>query len=289
MENKEKKNINIQWFPGHMKKTTNLIAEKLKLVDFVIVLLDSRVPISSYNPYLVSILKDKKKLFILTKKDLADENENLKWSEKLKEGDNYSLLVDLKDQKSLKEINSIVDKILLEKKEKALKRGIKNVSVRAMVVGIPNVGKSTFINLMAKKSLAIAKNMPGVTKSLRWIKVSQNFELLDTPGVLLPKFENEEQAINLALIGTIKEDILPLESLFIRFINIIKNNYLSEFEKRYEIDDLNSLTVDEIINLIAKKRGLLNSGGNIDKEKTIKIILNEFRNGKIGRITLEKA
>ncbi len=285
MENKAK---NIHWFPGHMKKATNLIKEKLKLVDFVIVLLDSRVPLSSYNPYLMDVIKDKKKVFLLTKEDYSDMNESLKWKVKLSKDNDLALICNLKNQKVINDILSLINVYIDEKKDKYLKKGIKNVSVRAMVVGIPNVGKSTFINLMAKKSVAIAQNRPGVTQSIRWIKVNKNFELMDTPGILLPQFKNKESAINLALIGTIKEDILPLDEVFEHLIKFITKYYLKDFNERYKTDFNENSEIDSILDEIGRKRGLLNKDNSVDKEKTIKVILNEFRNGTIGKFTIER-
>lgn len=286
MENKSIKNIH--WFPGHMKKASNLISEKLKLVDFVIVLLDSRIPLSSYNPYLMDIIKDKKKVFLLTKEDLSDEEESLKRKEKLSKDNDLALIVDLKNQKVINDILNLINIYIEEKKEKYLKKGIKNVSIRAMVVGIPNVGKSTFINLMAKKSIALSKNEPGVTKSVRWIKVNKNFELMDTPGILLPQFKDKKSAINLALLGTIKEEILPLDELFTSLMSFIKKYYLKEFNLRYKTDFTLLDKDEDILEVIAKKRGFINKDNQVDNEKTIKVILNEFRNGIIGKFTIER-
>lgn len=286
MENNRVKNIH--WFPGHMKKASNLISEKLKLVDFVIVLLDSRIPLSSYNPYLMEIIKDKKKVFLLTKKDLSDEKESKKWEEHLSKNNDLAKVVDLKNQKIVNDILSLINVYIDEKKDKYLKKGIKNISIRAMVVGIPNVGKSTFINLLAKKSIAIAKNEPGVTKAIRWIKVNKNFEIMDTPGILLPQFKDKKSAINLALLGTIKEDILPLDEIFNYMINFIKKYYLSDFNNRYKYNFNESDENNFILEIIGRKRGFLNKDNSVDLTKTIKVILNEFRNGTIGKFTIER-
>ncbi len=285
------KTKNIHRFPGHMKKASNEIKEKLKLVDFVIILLDSRAPRSSINPYLMEIVKDKKKLFLLAKSDLSDEKESKLWQKKLKENsEDECVLVDLTNNKVINEILKYIDKFIDLKKEKYLKKGIKNVSIRAMVIGIPNVGKSTLINLLAKKSIAITGNKPGVTKSNRWIKVNKNFELMDTPGILLPKFEDKKVALNLSIIGTIKEDILPLEEVFDYLIKIIYKYYLKEFNARYELSLSNDkdINIVEIIESIGRKRGLYKKNNEVNSEKVIKVILNEFRNGKIVKATIER-
>lgn len=285
------KTKNIHRFPGHMKKASNEIKEKLKLVDFVIILLDSRAPKSSINPYLMEIVKDKKKLFLLTKSDLSDEKESKLWQKKLKENsEDECVLVDLTNNKVINEILKYIDKFIDLKKEKYLKKGIKNVSIRAMVIGIPNVGKSTLINLLSKKSIAITGNKPGVTKSNRWIKVNKNFELMDTPGILLPKFEDKKVALNLSIIGTIKEDILPLEEVFDYLIKVIYKYYLKEFNARYELSLSNDKDINtvEIIESIGRKRGLYKKNNEVDSEKVIKVILNEFRNGKIVKATIER-
>jgi len=278
---------NIHWFPGHMKKASVKIEEKLKYVDFVIVILDARAIRSSLNDFLMKIIKDKKKLFLISKKDLGNEIENEKWEKYLEKEGDISLLVDLKDNSSINRINKAIEVLIEEKRNKNKSRGIMNFVLKAMVIGIPNVGKSSFINLMAKKAIAKAENRPGLTRSVTWIKVNKNFELMDTPGILLPKFNNENEAINLALIGTIKEDILPLDMLFERLVKIIKKDYLELFYRKYELD-IKNLENHEILESFAKKRGFLLKDGELDLERAMRTILNDFKNGKIGRITLEK-
>lgn len=288
-EEKRLQNKNIHWFPGHMKKASILIEEKVKLVDFVIVLLDARSVYSSFNPYLINLTKGKKKLFLITKSDLSDEKINEERKKELSKNNDFVLFVDLTNQKVINDINKIIDSLISEEKEKALKKGIKNISLKAMVIGIPNVGKSTFINLMAKKAIADTANKAGLTRNIRWIKVNKNFELLDTPGVLTPKFENHQTALNLALIGSINDEILPLEELFDEFFKVVSKRYWKEFSTRYLLDFSYKYSVEEALNEIAKKRGFINKGGEIDLEKTIKVILTEFRTGKIGRISLEES
>lgn len=289
MESKNQKNKNIHWFPGHMKKASIQIEDKIKLVDFVIVLLDARAVFSSFNPYLINLTKGKKKLFLITKKDLADDEVSKDWEKELNKNNDFVLFADFTNQKIINDINKLIDLMVEKEKEKALKKGIKNISLRAMVVGIPNVGKSTFINLMAKKAIADTANKAGLTRNLRWIKVNKNFELLDTPGILTPKFENHNIALNLALIGSINDDILPLEEMFNEFFEFIKKNYRKEFTTRYLLDINYNYTSEETLNEIGKKRGFLKKGNEIDIEKTIKVILTEFRSGKIGKISLERS
>ena len=287
MEEKNNK-ININWFPGHMKKASNLIEEKSKYVDFFIYLLDARVINSSMNNYLLNKIKDKKKMFLISKADLSSQKDNELWEKKLNSGDDITLFVDLKNQRSIDLILKKLDLMIENKKEKMLKKGIKNFTIKAMVIGIPNVGKSTFINLMSKRCIAKAENRPGLTRNITWIKVNKNFELLDTPGILLPKFENETNAINLALIGTIKEDVLPLDDLFEHLMKIIRKEYSDLFFNKYDIS-LENIDNLEMLNILSKKRGYILKNNELDLLRCKKVILNDFKNGKLGRITLEKA
>ncbi len=287
MEEKNNK-ININWFPGHMKKASNLIEEKSKYVDFFIYLLDARVINSSMNNYLLNKIKDKKKMFLISKADLSSQKDNELWEKKLNSGDDITLFVDLKNQRSIDLILKKIDLMIENKKEKMLKKGIKNFTIKAMVIGIPNVGKSTFINLMSKRCIAKAENRPGLTRNITWIKVNKNFELLDTPGILLPKFENETNAINLALIGTIKEDVLPLDDLFEHLMKIIRKEYSDLFFNKYDIS-LENIDNLEMLNILSKKRGYILKNNELDLLRCKKVILNDFKNGKLGRITLEKA
>ncbi len=286
-KNIKNEKININWFPGHMKKASNLIEEKSKYVDFFIYLLDARVIKSSMNKYLLDKIKDKKKMFLVSKADLASDLDNKKWSEELNKDGNIALFVDLKNQKSIDLILKNIDLMVEEKRNKMLKKGIKNFTIKSMVVGIPNVGKSTFINLLSKRSVAKAENRPGLTRNITWIKVNKNFELLDTPGILLPKFENEINAINLALIGTIKEDVLPLDDLFDHLMDIIRLDYSNLFYEKYNIslEDKNNL---EVIEMLSKKRGYILKNNELDLMRCKKVILNDFKNGKLGKVTLEK-
>ncbi len=288
MSNEKLDKVNINWFPGHMKKASNLIEEKAKYIDFFIYILDARTINSSMNKYLLNKIKDKKKMFLISKADLASPKENELWQKKLESSDDITLLVDLKNQKSIDLILEKIDLMIESKREKMARKGIKNFAIKAMVIGIPNVGKSTFINLLSRRSLAKAENRPGLTRNITWIKVSKNFELLDTPGILLPKFEKEEDAINLALIGTIKEDILPIDDLFNQLMKIIRNDYIELFKEKYDIDLKNTDDLS-MLNELSKKRGYILKNNELDITRCKKVILNDFKNGKLGRITLEKA
>ena len=280
-----------------MAKTKKQIIEDLKLIDIVIEIIDSRIPISSQNPDIKEIIKDKKRLIVLNKSDLACEIENKKW---IKYFENNNIPVVLADSVSGKGIADVIQKILQTYDyEKYQTKGRIGKSIRVMVLGIPNVGKSSFINRIAKRNTAQVGNKPGVTRQKQWIKVSDQIELLDTPGVLWPKFENKDVALNLAYTGTIKDNILPTLEIGYELLKVLQNNYLINLQDRYklqenEITDIlknenlqeNEKTI-EIMNLIGKKRGAVISGGEIDLERVAAIILDDFRSGKLGRITLE--
>ena len=291
---------NINWFPGHMAKTRRQIEEDLKLVDVVVELLDARIPVSSQNPEIAKITKGKKKIIILNKIDLADENQNQNW---VKYFENKNIPVCLVDSNSGKGIDQVIRKIesiMQSKKEELAQKGRIGRKIRVMIVGIPNVGKSSFINRIAKKVTAGVGNKPGVTKQKQWIRINDKVELLDTPGVLWPKFESEEVAMHLAFTGTIKEDILEKVEIAYHLVKFLLENYRQNLCEKFKLENsyieeiLNrdlpeNENIYEIMLEIGKKRGCLVSGGNIDEEKTAKIILDEFKNGKLGRISIEKA
>ena len=298
--NKESENskTNINWYPGHMAKTIRQIEEDLKIIDIVIELLDARIPISSQNPDIAEIIKGKKKIVVLNKCDLADEKENQKWVSYF-EGQNIpAVLVDSNSGKGIDNVIRRIEKMQEEEKEKQAEKGRVGRKIRAMILGIPNVGKSSFINRIAKKTTAEVGNKPGVTKKKQWIRINEKVELLDTPGVLWPKFESEEVALNLAFTGTIKEDILERTEIAYQLVKFLLNNARENLCNRYgftqeyieEIlnkDNPENFNIYEIMLEIGRKRGCIISGGNVDEEKTAKIILDEFKNGKLGRITLE--
>ena len=290
--------MNINWFPGHMAKTRRQITEDLKLVDVVIEILDARIPIASQNPDIKQITQNKKKVVVLNKCDLADEVYNKRWTEHFIKQGAKAVLVDANTGKGVNEVIRQVQALMEDEMKKSAEKGRIGRKIRVMIVGIPNVGKSSFINRISKKTSAEVGNKPGVTKQKQWIRVNDEIELMDTPGVLWPKFESEEVALNLAFTGTIKEDILEITEVAYCLTKFLLENYRTNLLERYSldeniIDDILSqdqeenLNIYEIMQIIGKKRGAIISGGNIDDEKTSKIILEDFRSGKIGKITLE--
>ena len=303
-ENKKNEDKNfahavISWFPGHMAKTRKQIAEDLKLVDIVVEILDARIPISSQNPDIKQITQNKKKIIVLNKYDLADEKENQKWVEYFNKKDQKAILVDALSGKGINETIRLIQKEMEEDLKKIADKGRIGRKIRVMIVGIPNVGKSSFINRIAKKTSAEVGNKPGVTKQKQWIRINDKIELLDTPGVLWPKFESEEVGMHLAITGTIKDDILELTEIAYSLTKFLLENYRENLIQRYSLDEkqieeiLNqdqpeNENIYEIMQLIGKKRGAVASGGRIDDDKTSKIILDDFRSGKLGKITIEK-
>lgn len=293
-------NMNINWYPGHMEKTRRQIAEDLKLVDIVIELLDARIPISSQNPEIAKIVNNKKKIVVLNKCDLSDENVNNQWVEYFKQKGISSVLTDSNSGNGISKCIRQVENIMKEDLEILAQKGRIGRKIRAMILGIPNVGKSSFINRISKKTSAGVANKPGVTRMKQWIRINEKLELLDTPGVLWPKFESEEVALNLAFTGTIKDDVIDREEVAFYFIKwILDSKYRQNLCQRYkiqeyEIEDILEKPQDENANiydiflLIGKKRGAIISGGKIDEQKTARIILDDFRNTRIGKISLEK-
>lgn len=288
--------INLNWYPGHMAKTKRQIIEDMKLVDVVIELLDARIPKSSRNPDIQGMLKNKKKIVILNKSDLADEKETKKWIEYFKKKNILAIDVDSNQGKGIKQVSQAIEKIMEDELKIQNSKGRIRKTIRVMIVGIPNVGKSSFINRISKKTTMTVGNKPGVTRQKQWIRIGNQIELLDTPGVLWPKFESEEVGLNLAYTGSIKEEILEKTEIAYNLLKFLDENYSSDLYAKYkiseqEIDEIkdNPQYTLELMYLIGKKRGALISGGNIDEEKVAKIILDDFKNGRIGKITLEKA
>ena len=276
----------IHWFPGHMKKALNEIEAKIKLVDVIIEILDARAPLSSINPEFEKRTSNKKKLIVVSKSDLADPNETKKWEICLKNRCNSLLILNLTDSRATKIISDEVQKLGEEKHQKEKAKGMKPQPIKAMIIGVPNVGKSSLINRIAKRNAAGVQNKPGYTRGEQYIKVNKDFILLDTPGVLPMNYEDKELAINLALIGSIREEILPNDELVKYLLKYLKKHYPNALKERFDIDDLSDPI--QVSELVAKKRGLL-TGGEYDLSKADFLILKEFKEGKLGRITLEQA
>lgn len=288
----------INWYPGHMAKTKKQIIQDLKLVDIVIELLDARIPISSQNPNIAEITKNKKKIIVLNKCDLADENQNKKWIEYFENKNIPVVLVDSNSGKGIETFIKKVEKIMQVELEMHSEKGRVGRKIRAMILGIPNVGKSSFINRISKKTSAGVGNRPGVTRQKQWIRINEKIELLDTPGVLWPKFESEEVALNLCFTGTIKEEILDRIEIAYQLTKFLLENYKDKLCERYKLkeEDINDVlkkerpeneNIYEIFLLVGKNRGCIMSGGRIDEEKTARILIDEFKNGKLGKITIE--
>lgn len=278
--------MNINWFPGHMKKTKEIIIDNLKLVDVVLEIIDSRIPISSRNPMIDEIVADKPRMIIMNKSDLSDPEENKKWVKKFRDEGIPALLMNSKENVPVDKIYKEARTLLKEKFEKNEKMNIDNPMIRMMIVGVPNSGKSTFINKVSKKKGAKVGNRPGITQTKQWIKTSSNIQLLDTPGILWPKFE-EKIGLHLSFTNAIKDEVLNIEDLTLKFLEEMKENNPEALVERYGIDP--ALPALEIYEAIAKKRGAIISGGDFDYTRTANIILNDFRSGKLGKITLEKA
>ncbi|MGN0484546.1 MAG: ribosome biogenesis GTPase YlqF [Lachnospiraceae bacterium] len=277
--------MNFQWYPGHMTKAKRMMQEDIKLIDLVIELVDARIPLSSRNPDIDELGKNKARLILLNKADLAHEGFTQAWAEYFKKRGFFVVKLDARRKNNMKQIQSVILDACKEKIERDRRRGIVNRPVRAMVVGIPNVGKSTFINTFAGKACAKTGNKPGVTKGKQWIRLNKNVELLDTPGILWPKFEDQMVGLRLALIGSIKDDILNIEELALSLIEILQTKYVGILAERYQVEEENKPVV--VLEQIAQNRKCIQKGNEIDYAKAANILLDEFRSGMLGRITLE--
>lgn len=277
--------MNLQWYPGHMTKARRMMQENLKLIDLVIELLDARAPQSSRNPDIDELGKQKSRLVLLNKADLADERKNRKWSAFFQEKGFYVAMVDSRNRASLKTVHSIIQKACQEKIERDKRRGIKNRPIRAMVAGIPNVGKSTFINTFAGKACTKTGNQPGVTKGKQWIRLNKSVELLDTPGILWPKFDDPQVGERLAMIGSVKDDVVNIEELSLKLLSYLREEYPGVLNRRYQIEEDGEPV--KLLEEVARARGCLKKGADLDYEKAAAMLLEEFRSGKLGRITLE--
>lgn len=277
--------MHFQWYPGHMTKAKRMMQENIKLIDLVIELVDARIPLSSRNPDIDELGKNKARLVLLNKADLAEDKWNDAWAEYFKKKGFSVVKVNSRKGGGIKSIQGVIREACAEKIERDRKRGILNRPVRAMVVGIPNVGKSTFINALAGKACAKTGNKPGVTKGKQWIRLNKQVELLDTPGILWPKFEDQEVGLKLAFIGSIKDEVLQTEELAAELIHFLRDEYPQVLPEKYDID------MDEddyvVLNRIAKSRNCIVRGNELDTEKAALLLLDDFRNGKLGRLTLE--
>ena len=277
--------MQFQWYPGHMTKAKRQMQEDLKLIDLVIELVDARIPFSSRNPDIDELGKNKARLILMNKADLADPGKTEISSNYFKSRGCFVVCIDARSKKGMKAIQNEIMEACREKIERDLRRGIKNRPVRAMVVGIPNVGKSTFINTYAGKACAKTGNKPGVTKGKQWIRLNKNVELLDTPGILWPKFEDQKVGLHLALIGSIKDEILNIDEMSLALIKLLMRDDPRAVAARYELEEETDAV--EILKSVAKNRGCLKKGEELDYSKAAALIIDEFRSGKIGRFTLE--
>ncbi len=283
--------MNIQWYPGHMTKTKRMITDSLKLCDVVCEVLDSRIPISSRNPDMDKLAGSKSRVIVLNKSDMADDRHNDAWVKYYEDKGFYVVKADSKSGSGIRQVKDVVNKACEAKRQRDQRKGILNRPLRAMVAGIPNVGKSTFINSLAGKASAKTGNKPGVTRGKQWIKLGNNIELLDTPGLLWPKFTDIETGLKLAFIGSISDDIINTTELALELIFTVSKNYPDAFDQRYGIGEIKEIDKIEnavqLLEQIAEKRGCLKKGGGPDKDRAALILLDDFRNCRLGRITLE--
>ena len=280
--------MNIQWYPGHMAKAKRKITEELKLVDIVIELLDARIPMSSRNPEVNEIVGNKKRIIVLNKSDLADPSVNAKWLDYFNRENTRAILVNSLKGNGLKNVLSASKQLMKEKLDRLKSKGLLVKTTRALIIGIPNVGKSTFINRLAGRSAAQTGDRPGVTKSKQWIKVSAELELLDTPGILWPKFEDKRAGMYLAFTGAIKDEILDVNELAQNLLKVLAEKFPEKLKSRYKLEDIpEGIAPEELLKSIGRKRGCIIAGGEIDVLRASAMLLDEFRGGKIGAISLE--
>lgn len=277
--------MHFQWYPGHMTKAIRMMQEDIKLIDVVIELVDARIPLSSKNPDIDDLAKNKSRIILLNKYDLANEEHTKEWENWYKERGFFTALVNAKDGTGVKTVYSVIQNACKEKIERDRKRGILNRPIRAMIVGIPNVGKSTFINRFAGKSCTKTGNKPGVTKGKQWIRLNRNIELLDTPGILWPKFEDQKVGLRLAWIGSIKEELLNITELSLALIPFLTQYYEGNLNKRYQVEEQKDPV--SLLKEIAVNRNCKLKGDLPDLDKAAKIIMDDFRNKRLGKITLE--
>ena len=279
--------MNINWYPGHMKKTMDNIRASLKLVDIVGEIIDARIPISSKNPVIDDVLKDKPRIMILNKSDMADENETKKWLSYYRKQGYGAVVVDALHSKGLDKIYSVAKEMLTDKFKKLEEKNLSAKTIRMMIVGIPNVGKSTFINSISKRKSAKIGDRPGVTKQVQWIKTKNDLELLDTPGVLWPKFEDERIGLHLAFTGAIKDEIMDIENLAFRFIDELNKKDVNILKNRYNLSEDSYEETIFLMDEIGRNRGAILKKNEIDYFKVANLVFDDFRKVKLGRITLE--
>lgn len=280
--------MNIQWYPGHMTKARRAMQEDIKLIDLVIELVDARVPFSSRNPDIDKLAAGKARMVLLNKADLADETETRKWAQMFEDMGIHVVKIDAHNKGTLKQVQTAQQEACKEKIERDRRRGILNRPIRTMVVGIPNVGKSTFINSFAGKACAKTGNKPGVTKGNQWIRLNKTLELLDTPGILWPRFEDQQVGLHLALIGSINDQILNKDELACELISLLEKDYPQVIKERFGIENVEEDRV-KVLEEIARSRACLMKGGELDLARASALLLDDFRAGKLGHISLEKA
>lgn len=278
----------VQWFPGHMAKTRRLIKESLPLVDGVTEIIDARIPYSSSNPELAELISNKPRIVLLNKSDLADKNTTDRWIEYYKKQGIRAVAVDCRSGKGINNYITAVREVLKDKIEQNEKKGMAGKALRIMVVGIPNTGKSSFINRMAGSAKAKVADKAGVTRNNQWFAIGHGIELLDTPGVLWPKFDDPKVGDRLAFIGSVKDEILDSETLAVRLLEVMKTDYPERLRERYKIDGFENNEPWEVLDMIGKKRGMMIKGGEIDTERASVMLLDEYRGGKLGKISLER-
>ncbi len=280
--------MELQWFPGHMAKTRRLLKENIKLVDVTLELVDARLPLSSRNPEIDAIVGNRPRIVVLNKSDMADSETNKKWIAYFASKNICAVEVNSLSGQGIKNIDKAIEKVLAEKFKKDEAKGILRHAVRMMIVGIPNVGKSSFINKLSGRAATKTGNRPGVTQTKQWIRIAGKYELLDTPGILWPKFEDKEAAKRIAFTGGIKDEIMDIEELAFYLVDYLKKNYPENLAERYKLEDgFEEMESYELLELIGKKRGCIVSGGNIDMLRASNLVLDDFRSAKIGNISLE--
>lgn len=279
----------IQWFPGHMTKTKRQIQSSLKLVDAVAEIIDARIPVSSRNPDLAKLVQNKPRVILLNKCDMANQTATKMWIDYFKKQNFVAIPVDCKSGRGLDKFAPAVNTVMSHKIARLKEKGMVNPTIRIMIVGIPNVGKSSFINKMVKKNRAKVEDRPGVTRGNQWYTIAKNLEMLDTPGVLWPKFDDKTVGEHLAFTGAVKDQILDIELLAVRLLDFIKELKPADFITRFKLEneDIENIDSYELLKMIGKKRGMLVSGGEIDTERAAVMLLDEFRSAKLGRITVE--